>query len=43
MTEGAGGLAAVSPGLSALLIILILAVVAFGGWKLVKLVWALFD
>jgi hypothetical protein len=43
MTEGAGGLAAVSHGLSTWLIILILLVVVFGVWKLAKLVWALFQ
>jgi hypothetical protein len=42
MTEGSGGLAAVSIGLSPWLVVIILLVVAVGVWKLAKFVWAMF-
>ena len=42
--QGSGGLGAVSIGISETLIgLVILAVVLFGIWKLVKLLWAAFS
>lgn len=42
--QGSGGLGAVSIGISETLIgLVILVVVLFGIWKLVKLVWAAFS
>ncbi len=42
MSEGAGGLAAISVGVSPWLLLLVLAVVVVGGVKLVKLLWAMY-
>ena len=45
--NGGGGFGAVSIGISEplawLILVVILALVALGGWKLVKLVWAAFS
>lgn len=38
--EGSGGLGAVSVGISEAVIVVVLVVVLFGAWKLVKLIWA---
>jgi hypothetical protein len=44
---GSGGIGAVSVGISEpvvwLVLLLIVALVIFGGWKLAKLVWAAFS
>jgi len=42
MTEGAGGLAAVSYGVSPWGLLLIVVVVVFGGWKLMQFLWMMF-
>jgi hypothetical protein len=42
MNEGSGGLAAVSVGLSPSLLLVVLAIVVFGGIKLWKLLWLMF-
>ena len=43
MNAGSGGLGAVSVGLPAwLLIVILIMVLAFGVWKLAKLLWAMF-
>ena len=42
MKEGSAGLAAVSAGLSPWLLLVVLAIVVFGGIKLLKLLWVLF-
>jgi hypothetical protein len=42
--QGGGGLAAVSVGVSEVLVALVLlALVLFGAWKLAKLLWATFS
>ena len=43
MSEGAGGLAAISVDVSPWLLLLVLVVVIVGGVKLVKLLWAMFS
>jgi hypothetical protein len=43
MNEGAGGLAAISHGISPWLLLLVLVVVIVGGVKLFKLLWAMFS
>jgi hypothetical protein len=42
MNEGSAGLAAVSHGLSPWLLLIVLAIVVFGGIKLSKLLWVMF-
>ena len=42
MNEGAGGLAAVSVGISPWLLMIVLAIVVLGGIKLSKLLWVMF-
>jgi Sec-independent protein translocase protein TatA len=38
--DGSGGLGAVSIGISEIVLIPVLLLLAFGAWKLAKLIWA---
>ena len=38
--EGSGGLGAVSIGISEIVLIPVVLLLAFGAWKLAKLIWA---
>jgi hypothetical protein len=38
--DGSGGLGAVSFGISWIVVVPLLLLLAFGAWKLVKLIWA---
>jgi hypothetical protein len=43
MNEASGGPAAISLGLSAWVLLLVLAIVLVGGWKLLQLLWVMFN
>jgi hypothetical protein len=42
MSEGAGGMAAISVGISWWVLLIVVGILAFGGWKLAKLLWVIF-